>query len=465
MTSSRLFKQAEEKPLPLTPTQVSVGLYDNIFLNWDRTVICNGLNTENKFGFPDERRKISSERSPTLTQIKKILAASDNGYFFEKSDGSIWVSGGWISGQLGLKDKVVTLPFSKENADKYQKQIEVAHTNTPVCIPGLKSKDIKSLVTNQNSFILLNSGEVLACGRNEDGQLGLGHTKPIAEFTQIPELKGVSRVINSNVFRTYFLMQNGTVQACGNNVHGQLGVGSEQQIYSTPTKIPHLSEIFDVYCKESFKTFFLKKNGRVYGCGNNYFACGLLGSDPHKIYSSPALIKTLTNINSIIEVWNGNLFLTHDGNVFLAITDNYGRIDSIGVGVNYLKEHQLTKISELKNIVRIASIPLSHTLALTKDGQVFAFGYNEFGQLGLGHCDPCGKPTLIPEVNDAVEIYVGYEYSMIRRNNGAMLGFGRNHVKQLGTLEGDHISSPQVMTHSPPVEKLYKKLMSFQIHS
>ncbi|CAB3366826.1 Hypothetical predicted protein [Cloeon dipterum] len=81
------------------------------------------------------------------------------------------------------------------------------------------------------------------------------------------------------------------------------------------------------------------------------------------------------------------------GSVFAWGANEYGQL---GLGTNQ-GTNVPTKISgnlDQQRVVQV-SCGLFHTLTLTSDGQVFSFGSNYFGELGLGHHEDKSLPTKV----------------------------------------------------------------------
>ena len=54
-----------------------------------------------------------------------------------------------------------------------------------------------------------------------------------------------------------------------------------------------------------------------------------------------------------------------------------------------------------------------HTLALTESGQLYVFGRNDDGQLGLGDLHTRRAPTILPSVTRFVSIAACLRYSLV----------------------------------------------------
>ncbi|XP_055989047.1 secretion-regulating guanine nucleotide exchange factor isoform X2 [Sorex fumeus] len=94
-----------------------------------------------------------------------------------------------------------------------------------------------------HSAVVTDEGSLFVCGLNKDGQLGLGHTEDVLCFTPCSSLLGcpIQQVACGWDF-TILLTENGQVLSCGSNAFGQLGVPHGPRRCVVPQAIELLSE-------------------------------------------------------------------------------------------------------------------------------------------------------------------------------------------------------------------------------
>jgi alpha-tubulin suppressor-like RCC1 family protein len=82
-------------------------------------------------------------------------------------------------------------------------------------------------------------------------------------------------------------------------------------------------------------------------------------------------------------------------------------------------------------VVAIASGAF-HTLALTSDGSVYAWGHNHSGELGDGTTKNNPTPTLVPGLHDVRAVAAGAGFSLALEADGSVLAWGNNQSGELG---------------------------------
>ena len=158
--------------------------------------------------------------------------------------------------------------------------------NTPTQIQSPLLTGVKSIAAGGvHTICLLEGGQVLAWGRNDEGQLGLGDANDRKTPTQIPGLTGVKSIATGGR-HTICLLEDGQVLAWGYNGGGQLGLGDTNG-RNTPTQIPGLTGVKSI-AAGGFHTICLLEGGQVLAWGYN--TSGQLGLGDTKNRNTPALV-------------------------------------------------------------------------------------------------------------------------------------------------------------------------------
>ena len=84
-----------------------------------------------------------------------------------------------------------------------------------------------------------------------------------------------------------------------------------------------------------------------------------------------------------------------------------------------------------KNAARIAG-GYQHSLGLKADGTVWAWGYNNYGQLGDGSTTNRLTPVPVSGLTGCVAIAAGYYHSLGLKADGTVWAWGYNNYGQLG---------------------------------
>uniref|UniRef100_A0A667XSD0 HECT and RLD domain containing E3 ubiquitin protein ligase 4 n=1 Tax=Myripristis murdjan TaxID=586833 RepID=A0A667XSD0_9TELE len=232
----------------------------------------------------------------------------------------------------------------------------------------------------------------------------------------------------------------------GNASFGQLGLGGiDEEIVVEPRKCEffHGKKVCDVGCGRRH-TAFLIEDGTVYTCGCNDL--GQLGHE--KSRKKPEQVVAL-DAQIIVAVSCGEahtLALNDKGQVF-----SWGLGSDGQLGLNNFEEcvRVPRNIKSLSD-VQIAQVACGywHSHALSRGGQVFSWGQNRYGQLGLG-VDGQGisTPQIIQSLQGIpfAQISAGGAHSFALTLSGAVFGWGRNKFGQLGLNDNNDRHFPTLL--------------------
>jgi len=323
-----------------------------------------------------------------------------------------------------------------------------------------------------HTLFLTNDGKVYSCGLNGDGQLGLGITanKPTPQPISTLDPFTIS-AIACGITHTVFLTNDGKVYSCGENGSGQLGrtvdaanpQGTPSIISSTLNSFNSLT-ISAIACGGFGHTVFLTNYGKVYSCGNNVSGqLGIGSTTPSQ--PTPQPISTLNpfTISAIACGFSHTVFLTNDGKVYSCGNNGGGQL---GRPVDAANPRTTPSIisSTLNsfNSLTISAIACGsyHTVFLTNHGKVYSCGFNSSGQLGLGNTanQPTPQPisTLDPFTISAIDC--GNEHTVFLTNDGKVYSCGLNTEYQLGRTVD--LANPQT---TPSIISTLNSFTSFTI--
>ncbi|XP_012973177.1 probable E3 ubiquitin-protein ligase HERC6 isoform X2 [Mesocricetus auratus] len=245
------------------------------------------------------------------------------------------------------------------------------------------------------------------------------------------------------------LFSNHRVYSCGDNSLGQLGQKREQNS-EEPEPIQALDTVHVdlVSCGKEHSIAVCHK-GRVFAWGAG--SEGQLGTDKfEKINLTPMKIKALDGIK-IIQVSCGHyhsLALSKDGQVFSWGSNAQGQL---GLGKQSGAQAKPQKVKTLQGIP-LAQVAAggAHSFALSLTGTSYGWGSNSVGQLALSGKNvevQIYKPHAIGALKNLGVIYIscGYEHTAVLTQDGQVFTFGANSSGQLQNSPRGERRGPQLM--------------------
>ncbi|XP_026672960.1 probable E3 ubiquitin-protein ligase HERC4 isoform X2 [Ceratina calcarata] len=267
------------------------------------------------------------------------------------------------------------------------------------------------------------------------GELGLGGIEDDKiliprelDFKNASEIQHIACGDNYTVIIT----QDGKVYSCGNNDYGQLGHKEGRKKLEL---IPGLDAfVFKKAACGAYHTLAINEWGQLFSWGFN--AEGQLGLNSTSFMEcSPHMVKTL-GTNVVIQIACGMkhaLALTNNGELFSWGCNSEGQL---GLGD---ESHQYERKPTF--IKALAGIPIAfiacggyHSIAISKSGAVFGWGKNAFGQLGLNDTQDRNLPCQLQTLQNAKVCYAacGEEFSVFLTLDGGVFTCGGGMYGQLG---------------------------------
>ncbi|KAK9819199.1 hypothetical protein WJX74_002113 [Apatococcus lobatus] len=316
-------------------------------------------------------------------------------------------------------------------------------------------------------------GDVFMLGTGDCGQFGLGEDVTEALRPNPSPLPGKKAIqIAACGMHSIALVEDGSVWTTGVNDEGALGRFTDGQAWekadvskqgsagdqSTWARVSFPSaagRIVQVSGGDSHSAA-LDEHGTVFAWGTFRGDSGVFGFAPGtRIALLPtAVVQPTCADEQVVRVVSGTdhiLALTNDGSVLSWGSGLVGQLGRVGSRMQHPEETQLTPaavpfkrtrgVKASSKIVDIAAGPYT-CFVCTDDGHVFAWGLNNYGQLGFASKAPAYAPQLVKslEGKKILEVGPGDHHTLARTQDGQLLSFGRPTYGRLGRKDVDPAS-------------------------
>ncbi|MEV5571784.1 hypothetical protein AB0L06_17165 [Spirillospora sp. NPDC052269] len=186
----------------------------------------------------------------------------------------------------------------------------------------------------------------------------------------------------------------------------------------------------------------------VLGAGYNEYGQLGDGNNADLEIPGPVALPAGVTVTQVVGGGYHSLALTSDGRV---LAWGYNGVGQLGDGTT---TDRLTPVEvHLPAGVTVTQIAAGHThsLALTSDGRILAWGSNGAGQLGDGTYAYRTTPveTHLPAGVTATQVSAGYNHSQAATSDGRALAWGNNNQGRLGDGTTNERTTP-VEVHVPP---------------
>uniref|UniRef100_A0A8C8A5J7 Regulator of chromosome condensation (RCC1) and BTB (POZ) domain containing protein 2 n=1 Tax=Oryzias sinensis TaxID=183150 RepID=A0A8C8A5J7_9TELE len=189
-----------------------------------------------------------------------------------------------------------------------------------------------------------------------------------------------------------------------------------------------------VFGSAANEALYVTVNDEVYAWGHNGYSQLGNGTTNHGL--TPALVSTNLLGKRVTEVACGShhtIALTADGEVFAWGYNNSGQVGS-GSTANQPTPRRVSSCLQSKVVVNVGCGQLC-SMAVLDNGEIYGWGYNCNGQLGLGNNGNQQTPCRIAALQgvNVVQVACGYAHTLALTDEGFVYAWGANSYGQLGT--------------------------------
>lgn len=373
------------------------------------------------FVVPDTGRKTPKKMqlTPYRLEVDEKVSSAACGYGFTLLSSrttdltKVWGMGLNKDSQIG---------FHRSRRDR-TKGYEYVLEPSPVPLPLVKPQETRVLQVacgRAHSLVLTDNEGVFSMGNNSYGQCG----RKITEGEVYSESQLIYRLLNfgSKVTQiacgqdhSLFRTEKGEIYACGWGADGQTGLGHYNST-GTPTKLN--GDIAGVNIVQIVTygdcSLAVSDDGDIFGWGNSeYLQLAAVTEDTQVNVPRHLPFKEVGKVKQAVCGGTGNALLNEEGHVFVW---GYG---ILGKGPN-LQETKypemipptLFGLSDFNPDIRVTQLRcgLGHFAAVNNRGELFVWGKNLRGCLGIGRSDDQYFPWRVTVPGEVVDVACGVDH-------------------------------------------------------
>ncbi len=303
----------------------------------------------------------------------------------------------------------------------------------PTMVDGVPGTIVQISASNSTSYALTKGGEVWAWGVGQAGALGNGTasattTTPVQ--VKFPTGVKITSLPSPMPFDTGMAIDSrGNVWGWGANLQNPLCVTTAD--LDVPVKLPltHVTQATGAGVHALYVS-----DGKILACGGN--AGGELGDGTTVASISPVAVVGLPHepIRAVMSSWEDSGAVMADGSYY---DWGFNHADQLGNGSTTNGDIPVRVVLPLKVrklFLGGSAYENGQTVAILTNGSVWAWGSNQYGQLGNGKRSSSSGPTRVdlPPRTSFVQIMSGGSTMYAIERSGAVWAWGQNNVGQLG---------------------------------
>ena len=340
-----------------------------------------------------------------------------------KSDGTLWGWGYSSFGQLGNTNMINPIPFQLSPSSDWH----------------------KTFAGVANAFFIKDNVTLWGMGNSEFGLLGNGSTTQLNSTLQQIGTATNWKKISASSEMTIGLKNDGTIWGWGQNDEYEMGNNTCCANQLTPIQIGTANHWVDIETSLGASVFALKNDGTIWGWGLNL--AGLLADNTVMARSVPTQLNAATDWSSISVGAAHILALKTDGTLWSWGGGEYGQTGD-GLSPTLYRSYPRQVGTDYWSKV-FAGWKVS--FGIKTDGTLWAWGYNNLGQLGICNTTNQFTPVQVGTDTNWVDVVSGGsgddQFTIATKSNGTVWAWGDNQVGQYGNgTVGNPVYVPTLMT-------------------
>lgn len=389
-----------------------------------------------------------------LGAVQESLSAGNYHNVVLRSDGTVWAWGNNSSGQLGdgtynhsSVPVQVSTATGMTNVVKVESgsnhclaldssgqvwawgvnsagqlgNISTTSSNLPVKVAAVSGSGYLNNATDisagdVHSLAILSGGSAVAWGRNFNRQLGDGTNTSRDRPVAISTLSSGVLKISAGTAHSAAIVAGGEVKCWGANANGQLGNGTTT-LSATPVSTG-LTGVSEIFAGKNFTMAVLSSDGSMKAWGSNAYA--YLGDNMSASQqNSPVAVL---NVSGIVAISAGDqtcFAVDSDGDLWAWGNNQYGVL-GMGSATHSYVPVQLGLGDEIAGVCSGAF----HSLMVTEEGEFLSCGINNFGQLGDGVTLTRPEPEQVVGMNEMTSLAAGSGHVIALRSDKTVWSWG-----------------------------------------
>ncbi|XP_041975714.1 RCC1-like G exchanging factor-like protein [Aricia agestis] len=288
--------------------------------------------------------------------------------------------------------------------------LELLLSPAPIYIPykSLETKVTGLAAGRAHTLVLTDNEGVFTLGNNAYGQCGR-KIKENEEYRGSMLSHNIKRLDNEKIIdvccgqdHSLFITESGKVFSCGWSADGQTGLGTfKNQEYPAQVKGDITSERIVKLASTSDCVLALNENGELFGWGNSEYGQVPMTTKQQQVNMSYALVNFTKGLGKIVDIAAGGSFCLICNEQGDAFVWGFGLL-GLGPNVQHASVPKLIPPPlfgrnefNTDTMVKKVACGISHLMAITNQGDLYAWGRNRHGCLGLGHSKDQNFPLKV----------------------------------------------------------------------